>query len=111
MLVRLGVHEQHPVLTRLLDHAHVQIVPLGPLLGRLCVSVDHAGEEWLRIVAAVARDEVKSPGGGNACNGGPEARLRANRVSAILQISLRQSGCIQWHRGGSEALDVLPWAH
>jgi hypothetical protein len=78
MLMRLGVHEQHPVLTRLLNHAHVQVVSLRPLLSRLCVSVDHAGEERLRVVAAAARNVVDSPRGWNRRDGEPEAVLYAN---------------------------------
>jgi hypothetical protein len=77
MRVGLGVVEQHPVLACLLDHARVQVVQLCQLLGRFCVSANHACEERLRIVA-VARDKVDSPRGGDACNGGPEAHLITN---------------------------------
>jgi len=86
MVVWPGVQEEHPVLTRLLDHAHVQIVPLRPLLGRFCVSVDHACEERLRVVAAVARDEVDGPCRGDAAYGEPEAALYANGVSPDSSI-------------------------
>jgi hypothetical protein len=70
-----GVHEQHPVLARLLDHAHVQVVALRPPLGPLRVCVDHAGEEGLRVVAVVAGHEVQSPRGGDGRNRDPEAIL------------------------------------
>jgi hypothetical protein len=78
MLMRLGVHEQHAVLARLLNHAHMQIALLRQFLGRLCVSVDHAGEEGLRVVAVVARYEVYRPRGGDRCQGEPEASLYAD---------------------------------
>ena len=56
---------------------------LRPLLRRLGVSVDHAGEERLGVVAAVAGSEVESPRGGDSRDRTPEAFLHANYVSQL----------------------------
>jgi hypothetical protein len=69
----------------------VQIVPLRPLLARLCVSVDHAGEDGLRIVAAVSRNIVNGPRCGDRSNGRPEADLYSNGVSNTPFLSFRYS--------------------
>jgi hypothetical protein len=75
MFMRLRVHKKHPILTRLLNHADVQIIALRPLLSRLSVAIDHAGEERLRGVVAAARNVPETPGRGDCGYGEVEAVL------------------------------------
>jgi hypothetical protein len=79
----LGVHEQHTVVTRLLNHAHVEIVSPGPLVLRFCVLVDRAGDEVLRVIGIVARSEVDGPASGDGENREPEAFLHTNSISGL----------------------------
>lgn len=78
VLLRPRVLEQNAVFTRLLDHAHMQVVPLRPLLSGFCVPLDQACEEGLRVVAAVPRNKVHGPRRGNGRYGEPKAPLDVN---------------------------------
>lgn len=60
----LGVHEQHTVLACLLDHAHVEIVPLCALLLNFGVLVHQAGEERAVLVRVLGH-EVEAHAGGD----------------------------------------------
>jgi hypothetical protein len=115
----LGVHEQHAVLARLLDHAHVEIVPLGaPLLG-LGVLVHHTGEERA-VAVGVLRQQVNAISDGDPkCR--PQETLLFTNKSALLFQACGDSRSAsegrlraQWVGGrtpmGSFAGAAWPWA-
>lgn len=79
MLLWPGVHKQHPVLTRLFNHAHVQIVLRCPLLiPPFGSSTNQACEEGFAVVAVVPRNIVDGPAGRDDSNRSPEASLHTN---------------------------------
>jgi hypothetical protein len=89
----------------------VEIVPPGPLVLRLCVLVNRAGDKVLGVVAVVARSKVDSPAGGDSQNREPEAFLNTNSVSGLLPDCLqRHAVSLRAPCGGQWVLDVRPWA-
>lgn len=75
----LGIDEQHPVLTSLLNHARAEVVLRRPLVVQtLCGSANQPGEVWKGVVAVVARDVVDGPAGWKDAYGDPETFLYAN---------------------------------
>ena len=107
----LGVHEQDAVVARLLDHANVEIVPPSPLVLRLRVLVDGAGDKVLGAVAVVARSKVDGPAGGDGQDRKPEAFLNTNSVSGLLPDCVQRcAASLRASCGGQWVLDVRPWA-
>jgi hypothetical protein len=77
--LRPGVHEQHPVLTGLLDHARVQVVLCRPLLVEPgCGVRDHACEVRFAVVAVLSRNGVDGPADGEDTDRDPKPPLYAN---------------------------------
>jgi len=74
--LRRLIQEQHPVRGRSLNHLHVQVIPVGPLLGVLVVGIaDVTGEEGL-VFGALVRELVEREGEGERGERNVEAGLK-----------------------------------